>query len=103
MLFIYTEQNADGETLLMVSMQGSYDQLKACGLKTVADQMKLQKFITKSSGSAISNCKSDSTSGQFPGRKLTKAELNALSPEDRRVYIMKYVSTHNYSYVATTS
>ena len=66
MYFIYTEQNVDGETLLMVSMQGSYDQLKACGLKTVADQMKLQKLITKSSGSAISNCKSDSTSGQFP-------------------------------------
>ena len=38
---IYTEQNVDGGTLKMVSEHGSYDQLKVCGLKTVADQMKL--------------------------------------------------------------
>ena len=37
---IYIEQNV-GDTLQMVSGQESYDQLKACGLKTVADQMKL--------------------------------------------------------------
>ena len=101
---IYTEQNVDGDTLQMVSEQGSYDQLKVCGLKTVADQMKLRKLITKDSRSTVSMCKSEATTlGEFPGRKFIKPELNELSSEDIKVYIMKYVSTRNYSYVAITS
>lgn len=74
----------------MVAEQGSFDQLKACGLATVGDQMKLRKLI-KSKGSAalISSCKKDISTTSFPGHKLTKVELNELSPEDRRVYIMK--------------
>ena len=96
---MFIEQKINGETLRMVSEHGSYDQLTACGLKTVANQMKLQRLITKDSKSAVSMHKKDATtSGRFPGRKLSKAELNELSPEDRRVYIMKYVFIHNYNY-----
>jgi len=78
----------------MVAKEGSLEQLKACGLHTVADQMRLRKLIHgQMKDFAVSSCKKDITCTvppKFPGRKLTKAELNELqSPEDRRVYIMK--------------
>ena len=43
MFFDLSEQEIDGETLLMLCMTGTTDQLKACGLETVKDQLKLKK------------------------------------------------------------
>lgn len=98
-LFVFLEQEVDGETLLMLCTAGSIDQLHACGLRTVKQQMKLRKLSFSSPtpnsassdvGSSISALSGNSDLSRSPAsdRKLTKAELNALSPEDKRVYLM---------------
>lgn len=76
----------------MVAKEGSLEQLKACGLYTVADQMRLRKLVYKHTENATSTPFKTKNSSTFkwPGRKLTKKELKEIPlPEDRRVYIMK--------------
>ena len=41
--FDLSEQEIDGETLLMLCKTGTTDQYKACGLETVKDQLKLKQ------------------------------------------------------------
>lgn len=91
---LFIDQNIDGEVLEMVAKEGSLDQLKACGLKTVADQMKLRKLVVKKTTSSDrSPPPSERYSGsrsKWPGRKLTKLEMKEIaSPEERRIYLMK--------------
>ena len=83
----------DGDTLLMLSTSGSVDQMRACGLKTVKQQMTLKKLL----GSCCSSSVAISTSGGStssvpmspqPAKKLTKKELAAPTPQDKSVYLM---------------
>lgn len=80
----------------------SVEQLKACGLKTVKDQMKLRKLfhsLSSLTSSNVSNCTStpssfDSVSTCTPkSRKLTLKEMKTLSSEERRMYLSKLVLT----------
>ena len=84
----------DGDTLLMLSTTGSIDQLRACGLKKVKQQMTLKKLLGSccSSSVVISSSGGSTTSSVSmspqPAKKLTKKELDALSPQDKSVYLM---------------
>ncbi|KAL5474081.1 hypothetical protein EMCRGX_G028655 [Ephydatia muelleri] len=49
----FEEQEIDGETLLMLCKTGTTDQLKACGLETVKDQLKLKKLIQGSEKTSV--------------------------------------------------
>ena len=92
----FLEQDVDGDTLLMLSTTGSIDQLIACGFRTVKQQMTLRKLLPSrcsssmlmSAGSSSGSTASISAASPQPSRKLTKNELNNLSPQDRCVYLM---------------
>ena len=46
-IILFTEQGiCDGESLALLCQHGSMEQLKACGLKIVSEQLKLRKLIT---------------------------------------------------------
>ena len=86
----------DGDTLLMLSTNGSIEQLIACGLKTLKQQMTLKKLlgsccsssvVISSSGGSTPSLVSMSPHVQ-PSKKLTKKDLDALSPQDKSVYLM---------------
>ena len=47
------EQDVDGDTLLMLSTTGSIDQLIACGLKTVKQQITLKKLLGSCCSSSV--------------------------------------------------
>ncbi|KAL5506628.1 hypothetical protein EMCRGX_G008324 [Ephydatia muelleri] len=87
----FEEQEIDGETLLMLCKTGTTDQLKACGLETVKDQLKLKKLIQgseKTSVVAVTEQVACGTSCIELNRKLSLPELGKISPEDRRIYHM---------------
>ncbi|KAL5487226.1 hypothetical protein EMCRGX_G019803 [Ephydatia muelleri] len=87
----FEEQEIDGETLLMLCKTGTTDQLKACGLETVKDQLKLKKLIQgseKTSVVAVTEQVACGTSCIELNRKLSLPELGKISPEDRRIYLM---------------
>ena len=89
--FDLSEQEIDGETLLMLCKTGTTDQLKACGLETVKDQLKLKKLIQgseKTSVVAVTEQVACGTSCMELNRKLPPSELGKISPEDRRIYLM---------------
>ena len=74
----------------MLAKEGSLDQLKACGLKTVADQMRLRKLVVKKTTKHTDMSIPPPEKDKWPGRKLTKLELKEIaSPEERRIYLMK--------------
>ena len=65
---LFIDQDIDGEVLEMVGKEGSLDQLKACGLKTVADQMRLRKLVVKKT-----KCTPPPEKNKiWPGRNLAK-------------------------------
>ena len=89
--FDLSEQEIDGETLLMLCKTGTIDQLKACGLETVKDQLKLKRLIQgseKTSVVAVTEQVACGTSCIELNRKLSLSELGKISPEDRRIYLM---------------
>eukprot|EP00731_Ephydatia_muelleri_P004054 Em0002g230a len=75
----------------MLCKTGTTDQLKACGLETVKDQLKLKKLIQgseKTSVVAVTEQVACGTSCIELNRKLSLPELGKISPEDRRIYHM---------------
>lgn len=94
------EQEVDGETLPMLVNCGSIDQLKACGLQTIGNQMKLRKLfmsltpaaaaspVNVSSPSFVSDI-STTTSTSTSSRKLKRTELKQLTPTQKHIYLMK--------------
>eukprot|EP00731_Ephydatia_muelleri_P005308 Em0002g1484a len=75
----------------MLCKTGTTDQLKACGLETVKDQLKLKKLIQgseKTSVVAVTEQVACGTSCIELNRKLSLPELGKISPEDRRIYLM---------------
>ena len=79
----------------MLCTLGTMEQYHACGLKTVKDQMRLRKLINDNTTTVTTQSSTSSNSssqGSTPSnkRKLTKKELNELTPEDKRIYLMMY-------------
>ncbi len=81
----------------MVINCATLEQLHACGLKTIKDQMKLQRLfgaltneLQHTASPTTSSGTSSSTYGTPKGtRKLTLSEMKLLSPEEKRLYLMK--------------
>ena len=86
MFFDLPEQEIDGETLLMLCKTGTKDQLKACGLETVKDQLKLKNCMIQGSEKTIVVAVTEQvvcgTSCIELNRKLSLSELGKTSLED---------------------
>ena len=80
----------DGETLVMLADQGSVEQLRECGLPTIKHQMKLKKFLQSINPPAfLPTPVTTPTTPCTQDRKLTKAELSKLPPEEKQTYLIK--------------
>ena len=82
----------NGESLALLCQHGSMEQLKACVLKTVSEQLKLRKLIKLTLeqpkiAAAFDN--SPALEG-FGGarKKLSLVELMKIPPEEKRLYLM---------------
>ena len=102
LLVLHTEQEVDGETLLMMINCATVEQLQACGLKTVKSQMLFRKLVgvltAKACGSSMCMSSpgmpttySNSSDCATPSRrqKLKMKEIKLLFPEEKRLYLMK--------------
>ena len=100
------EQEIDGETLPMLINCGTIEQLHACGLKTIKEQMQLRKIfdstIKPGHNAGVSNI---STLTHTPSsvstctistpkrvKKLSITEINQLSPEENKKDIFNEMS-----------
>ena len=52
--FLQTAQKIDGKSLLLLSKKATREQYEACGLMTVADQLKLTTLVNASADEASS-------------------------------------------------
>ena len=90
--YLFAEQEVDGETLISLGTCASVDQLAACGLKTVKQQLALKRLVQSSSTTThpMSTANNRVIKAERGGkaRKLTREEIKALPPEERRVYLM---------------
>ena len=82
------EQEIDGETMVTCA---SMEQLQACGLKTVKLQMRFRKLTSSAVDSTNSGSTVSGTVSSTPtrGRKLTQEGIKALTPEQKRLYLMR--------------
>jgi len=88
----------DGETLQMLADNGSMDQLKSCGFIKVKDQLKLQKLLGgdyDSSSKGLQLTRSNNVTVSSNG-KLTLAEMKKLTPEEKRLYLIKLVCSLSF-------
>lgn len=85
--YIFLDQEVDGETLLLLSSSGSVDQLRACGFKTIKEQLKLKKLLSEepTQPSMAMDVKPNYKSTS----KLTLSEMKCMSPDDKRLYLSK--------------
>lgn len=60
------------------------EQLCSCGLKTVKQQITLKRLI-QSTMHAVEEVQKEE---KGKARKLTRAEMKSLAPEEKRVYLM---------------
>lgn len=54
--FLQTAQKIDGKSLLLLSKKATREQYEACGLMTVADQLKLTTLVNASADDEASSC-----------------------------------------------
>ena len=86
----FVEEGVDGETLQLLAKYGTIEQYKACGLRTVKQQMQLRRLHhtdEREGTSSLESSESEMSTRQVD-RKFTLKELETLSPEDRRIYLM---------------
>lgn len=69
----------------MLANQGSLEQMQACGLKTVRQQMHLKKLAS----SAVSGDTSSSTTN-VDDCKLSIAAMKQMKKEEKYIYLIKY-------------
>ena len=90
-----TDEDMDDETIHSLAHSGSIDQFKCCGFIKVKDQLKLKKLVLLIGDSVPSSSSklvgSNVTVNISSNGKLSLAEMKKLTPEERRVYLMKYV------------
>ena len=69
----------------MLAACGSVEQMKACGLRTVKQQLQLKRLLSTTEVPAhITTAKSASGHG-----KLSMSTLKQLTPEEKRLYLIK--------------
>ena len=84
MALCLSEQQIDGETLISLGTCATMEQLCSCGLKTVKQQITLKRLI-QSTMHAVEEVQKEE---KGKARKLTRAEMKSLAPEEKRVYLM---------------
>lgn len=84
LFFLRTAQKIDGKSLLLLSKKATREQYEACGLMTVADQLKLTTLVNASADEA-STC----VITPVKAKKPSKAQLNEISDMNRRIYKTK--------------
>jgi len=90
MSIFFLDQEVDGETLLLLSSSGSVDQLKACGFKTIKEQLKLKKLLSEESEQLyMARHTIDTKSKTTSCSKLTLSEMRCMSADDKRLYLSK--------------
>eukprot|EP00731_Ephydatia_muelleri_P034160 Em0049g7a len=85
----FEEEGVDGETLELLAKCGTIEQYKACGLRSIKQQMQLKRLLNtdKRELEGSSSLEREMSSKKFD-RKLKLLELRTISPEDRRIYLM---------------
>ena len=84
--FLQTAQKIDSKSLLLLSNKATREQYEACGLMTVADQLKLTMLVNASADiDEASSC----VITAVKAKKLSKAQLNQISDMNRRIYKTK--------------
>ena len=83
--FIKTAQKVDGKTLVLLSKRASQEQYEACGLLTVADQLKLSSVVNSSAECGSTGFEVTTITPKKP----TKAQLQQISETARRIYKTK--------------
>ncbi|KAL5515074.1 hypothetical protein EMCRGX_G000192 [Ephydatia muelleri] len=85
----FEEEGVDGETLELLAKCGTIEQYKACGLRSIKQQMQLKRLLNtdKRELEGSSSLEREMSSKKFD-RKLKLLELRTISPEDRRTYLM---------------
>lgn len=69
----------------MLCKSGTYDQMRACGLATVKQQLRLKKLLSpETEVISISPIPRKSEAG-----KLSMPAIKSLTAEDRRLYLIK--------------
>ena len=88
-----SDQQVDGETLLLLICSGSIEQLKICGFKTIKDQLTLKKVISEDDGSNLKKINSIRPTGEAKpsSSKLTLSEMKCMSAEEKRLYLSTFV------------
>ncbi|KAL5510478.1 hypothetical protein EMCRGX_G006031 [Ephydatia muelleri] len=83
------EEVVDGETLELLAKCGTIEQYKACGLRSIKQQMQLKRLLNtdKRELEGSSSLEREMSSKKID-RKLKLLELRTISPEDRRIYLM---------------
>lgn len=91
MLVLPVDEDVDGEAILMLADNGSVDQLKSCGFIKIKDQLKLRKLLGSynDSFSKGKHLMQSSNITISSNGKLTLAEMKKLSPDEKRLYLMK--------------
>ena len=87
-MYVYLEE-VDGETLLMLSSCATMEQLKACGLRTVKQQLLLRKLLSPVQHSVAAASSTPAGGTVASNSKLTISAMKAMSEEDRRLYLIK--------------
>jgi len=80
----------DGETLKSLAEMGSSEQLKACGLETVMEQLKMKWLVKPVEGYVrFEPSNLHSLTSSRPGNsKLSMKQLNDLQAKHKMVYLM---------------
>lgn len=93
------DEEVDGETLILLAQEGTMEQLGKCGLKSIKDQLKLKKIVKQllPPPPAVDKTSATLTPAvvdphvQLQDRKLTLKEAALLSPEEKQMYLIRYV------------
>lgn len=80
-----TAQKVDGKTLVLLSKRASQEQYEACGLITVADQLKLSSVVNSSAESGSTGFEVTT----IKPKKPSKAQLQQISETAQRIYKTK--------------
>ena len=91
------DKEVDGETLILLAQGGTMEQLGKCGLKSIKDQLKLKMIVKQLLPPPPTVDKTSATPAvvgpqvQLQDRKLTLKEAALLSPEEKQMYLIRYV------------
>ena len=80
----------NGETLIMLANHGSLEQMQACDLKTVRQQMDSRKrALSALSLNSSINASTSSLTTNVDDRKLSMTAMKQMKKEEKYIYLIK--------------